>query len=559
MSSTRVWINKLPNKHLLHEFVTYGFFPPLLAQILINKGFTDINSAYSFLYPKITDFSDPFLIPEMDLAVKKIHKALKNNERILIYGDSDADGIIGTFVLYHFLKQLTPLVSWFIPDKNQEGYGFHSKFLPEIKAKGFKLLITVDVGISAWETVNSAKALGIDVIVTDHHEIKQKPDTITITGKLTPEDSPFYHLCGAGVVFALIRALRSYLYHQGFFKDISPPNLRKYLELVCIATLADMVPLLGENRTITYIGFRDLLSPSFAATKVLLKDLFYGISEEEINYKVIPKINACGRLGVPELAFKLLDAQDEETAQKYLQKIETLNTKRQEIEIETINEFLTEIQKISEKPENLVFFVKQNIPKGLTGLIANRLKNMYNLPAIVISLEDGTGFGSGRSPDGLNLLKVISECKDILVQYGGHKHAFGFQIKKELIPELKKRLETHLLSIPFKDPKKEYLYIDAETTLTELGNREILYALSQFHPYGEGHHSPKLLIKNFEVKNIKILKEKHSKLFLKQGLNEICAIYFNKILDKENIRLIVGCPYINSFNNSLELKVEDVK
>ncbi len=560
MSSTKLWINKLPNKDLLYEFVTYGFFPPLLAQILINKGFTDIKTAYSFLYPQLTDFSDPFTIPEMDLAVKRIYKALKKEEKILIYGDSDADGIIGTFILYDFLKLFTSEIDWLIPSKNKEGYGFHAKFLPEIKAKGVKLIITVDVGISAYETVNSAKALGIDVIITDHHEVINKPDTITVTGKLTPPSSPFYHLCGTGVVFALIRALRTYLYKQGYFKEKNPPSLRKYLELVSLATLADMVPLIGENRTITYLGFRDFSSPSFVATQVLLENfnIKHSLSEEDFYYRIIPKINATGRLGYPELAFKFLNAKDKETAQKHLSEIENLNLQRQEIETGIIKKFLPQIEKELKKFPFL-FLILENIPKGLLGLIANRFKNLYNVPVIVVSLENGIGVGSARSPEDLNFFKVFSQCKDLLIQYGGHKHAFGFQIEKDLIPQLKEKLKNILSSISWKDGSEKYLYIDAETTLAELLHHEILYALAQLHPYGEGHSSPNLLVKNFKVKDIKILKDKHSKVVLKHGVNELCAICFNKILEQNQINLIVGNPFINTFTNTLELKIEDVK
>jgi single-stranded-DNA-specific exonuclease len=290
MTSTKLWINKVPNQELFQEFVTQGFFTPLLAKILINKGFSDIKSAYSFLYPQFSDFSNPFIIPDMKLAVERIFKAIKAKEKIGIYGDSDADGIIGTFILYNFLKNFTPYVEWLIPSKTEEGYGFHAKFLPYFKAKGISLIITVDVGISAYHTVNSAKALNIDVIVTDHHEIISKPETITISGKLTEPSSPLYYLCGAGVVFALIRALRSYLLSQGFFVDKEPPFLRKYLELVSLATLADMVPLIGENRLITFFGFRDLSNPYFSCTKVLLEreNLKYGLSEGDLYYKIIP-------------------------------------------------------------------------------------------------------------------------------------------------------------------------------------------------------------------------------------------------------------------------------
>jgi single-stranded-DNA-specific exonuclease len=560
MESTKLWVNKLPNRELLYEFITRGFFTPLLAQLLVNKGFEDIKTAYSFLYPQLTDFTDPFIIPDMKAAVERIFNALKKREKIGIYGDSDADGIIGSFVLYDFLNQLGGEIEWIIPSKEKEGYGFHAKFLPYFKEKGVKLVITVDVGISACDTVNSAKALGIDVIITDHHEVHTKPDTIVVSGKLTSPSSPVYHLCGAGVVFALIRALRTYLYHQGFFQNDSPPQLRKYLELVALATLADMVPITGENRLITFFGFRDLASPSFVATQMLLEkaEVKYGLSEEDVYYRIIPKINAPGRLGCPELAFNLLASPDKETAEKYLNEIEKLNLQRQELETEIVKALEPKVEEELQKYPFLLLSLEK-IPKGLLGLIANRFKNLYDVPVVVLTFENGTAFASARSPEGLNFFKIISQCEDLLIQYGGHKHALGFQIKKELIPELKKRLNTLLNTLSIENTSKEYIYIDAEATLSELVHSENIHALAQLHPYGEAHLPPTILLKNFEIKELKILKDKHSKLILKKGSDELCAICFNKILDEDQIRLIAGSPFVNTFNNSLEIKIRDVR
>jgi len=560
MASTKLWVSKAPSQELLHEFVTRGFFTPLLAKILINKGFEDIKSAYSFLYPKLSDFSDPFIIPDMKFAVERIARALKSGEKIGIYGDSDADGIIGTFVLYDFLRNFTPHVEWLIPSKDLEGYGFHAKFLPYFKAKGVSLIITVDVGISAHQTVNSAKALGIDVIITDHHEVITKPETITVTGKLTSPSSPFYYLCGAGVVFALIRALRSYLLFQGFFTEKEPPFLRKYLELVALATLADMVPLVGENRIITFFGFRDLVNPFFPCTKVLLEnaDLKFGLSEEDLSYKIIPKINSAGRMGKPEAVFEFLLSSDKDSAERAFSQIEKLNQERQALEETLIKDALSQIGEIS-KDSRLLFLTFEDIPKGLLGLIANRFKNIYNLPAVVVSMENDVAFGSARSPSEINFLELISQCKDLLIQFGGHKHALGFKINKELLSHLKTRLNELLKDYNKNNFSPEVIYIDAEANLSEILNKENLFAFESFHPYGEAHLPPALLIKNFEIKEIKILKDKHSKLILQNGGKELSAIFFNKLLEKSDISLIVGTPFINSFTGNLEVKVEDVK
>jgi len=540
----------------LYEFVTKGFFTPLVASILINKGLTDIKKAYAYLYPSIQDFSNPLDLPGALPASKRIYEALTKGETIGIYGDSDADGILGTFVLTHFLKELGAKVVTLIPSKESQGYGFHSQFLPFFKERGVSLLLTVDVGISNANTVEQAKTLGMDVIVTDHHEIQSLPDCLVVSGKLCPISSPFYYLCGAGVVFTLIRCLRVYLKEQGFFKN-RIPKLKKYLEPVSIATLADMVPLVGENRVITYFGLKELAEPKFFPVRFLTEKLGirYRITEDDIYFKIVPKINAPGRLGYPELVLELFLAEDYEKAEKMWSKIQALNDKRQAIETELIEKLSAEAERQA-KASNLILLVEEGIPKGILGLIANRFKGIYDLPTIVLTTVDGIAFGSGRAPEGLNFLDIVKSCKDLLVQVGGHPNAFGLQVKVENIEKLKERLSASLKHL---EPQKyEKIYIDAEVSLAELLLEENLIALSHLHPYGEGNEPPNLLLKNFEVKELTILKEKHSKLRLAWGTSSLKAICFNKILGKE-IRFIVGTPFVNPYDENLEIYIRDVK
>lgn len=558
MYKEKLWLQRLPRRELLYEFLREGAFTPLISQILINKGFTEVKKAYSFLFPQITDFSNPFEIPEMDLAVKRIAKALKEGELVGIYGDSDADGIIGTYVLYDFLKEISgkdPIV--LIPDKNQEGYGFHAKYLSYFKEKGVSLLITVDVGISAYETIEEAKLLGLSIIITDHHEVIKKPETIVISGKLTSKDSPFYHLCGAGVVFTLLRALRSYLYESGFFKETLPPPLRKYLELVSLATLADMVPLLGENRIITYFGFRDLASPSHPAMRLLFKEIGLSLppSEEDLYFKIIPRINACGRMGIPKLFFDFLRKATSEDAQDFLIKINTLYSERQSLEAELWQILAREFEKKQQSPVLIGIF--ENIPKGLLGLLANRARNAFGKPVFVITFENNIGYGSGRSTEDLDLLDLLLKERHLFLELGGHKKAFGFQILKENIPYFQKILENNLKDF-VKEKKQIYGYVDSEVKISELLFEENLLALKELPPYGMAHEPPLFLLKDFKVKEITYLKEKHTKFLLEEGLERIWALYFNQRVELPP-RFIIGTPFINNFNQKLEIRVEDVK
>lgn len=558
MNKEKLWIQRLPERELLYQFLREGAFTPLISQLLINRGFTDVRSAYTFLFPQLTDFSDPFQIPEMDLAVKRISEALKKGEIIGLYGDSDADGIIGTYLLYDFLKKISKKEPLFLlPDKNKEGYGFHAKYLTYFKEKGVSLLITVDVGISAYETVETAKALGLSVIITDHHEVIKKPETIVISGKFTSQDSPFYHLCGAGVVFTLLRALRNYLFETGFFRENSPPPLRNYLELVCLATLADMVPLLGENRIISYFGFRDLFSPSHPALKALFQELGLSLppSEEDLHFKIIPRINACGRMGVPEIFFDFLRAHTQEELYSYLCKINNLLSERQSLEGELWGYLEKELEKKEDSPFLIGIF--ENLPKGLLGLLANRAKNKFGKPVLLITLENEIGYGSGRSTEEIDLLPLLLKERGLFLELGGHKKAFGFQILKDNLPLLQKFLEEQFKDTS-KEKKKILCYVDGEVKISDLLFEENFLALKELPPYGIAHEPPLFLLKDFEVKEMIYLKERHTKFLLKEGPREIYALYFNQKLE-EPPRFLIGVPFINHLTQRLEIRVEDAR
>lgn len=558
MTSCKLWIQRDYSKDLFYLFLKEGALTPLLSRFLVSRGFTELKEAYTFLFPQLSDFSDPFQIPEMDLAVKEIGRCLKKGLKIGIYGDSDVDGTIGTYVLYSFISLFSkerPYV--LIPDKNKEGYGFHKKFLPLFKEAGVRLIITVDVGVSSYETIEEAKALGFEVIITDHHEILKKPPTILISGKTTSSSSPFYHLCGAGVVFALLRALRSYLLNEGFFVFKNPPQLRNYLELIAIATLADMVPLIGENRIITYFGFRDLSNPSHPALRALFEALSLKspISEEDLHFKIIPRFNACGRMGLPMLLFNFLKETEQEKLEKYVQDFQNLYKERQNLELELWEKIEKTLAEKEKDPILIGLF--ENIPKALLGLLANRAKNRFKKPVLLLTEEHNLCYGSGRSVEDFDLLLLLLPKRELFLELGGHQRAFGFQLYKENLKNLEEYLFSHQELINL-NQKERYGYVDAETTLSEILLEENLSAFQTLPPYGIAHEPPLLLFKNFEIKEIAYLKEKHTKLLLREGPKEIYALAFNKIIS-DNIRFLIGTPFINNFSQQLEIKIEDVK
>jgi len=552
-----VWVERPLDKEKYLVFLREGGLSPFLASYLARRGFEDLHSAYRFLFPRLEDFASPFLIPDMELAVKRLETALRTNERIGFYADSDADGILGAFILYDFLSKLMPeenLVVYFT-DRLHKGYGFHPQSIPYFKAQGVSLILTIDVGVADGETVELAKGAGLDVIITDHHEFQNLPRTITITGKRSQCES-LYHLCGAGVAFQLLKALRSYLFQQGFFgtKDMLP-KLRPYLEIAGLATLADMVPLVGENRLITYFGFRELERSSFPALRALLSDLRYGITERDLQLSIIPRINACFRLGRPELFFNFLKEKDETKISMLLKEIDSLNEERKSLSA-SLWERVLERRKEAER-ESFVLLFDEGLPKGHLGVLAQRLKSQTGKPAIVLTADkNGTLVGSARSPEGLNLLALLIRREDLFVQLGGHALAFGLKIEKDRLGELTSYLEESLKG--YVPQELELIYLDYEGRVSEFLEEENLLALRELPPYGMGHEPPMVLLKKFEVREIKPLKEKHCEIWLKDGFREVRGVFFNRQMEREPI-LLVCEPYINSFSGSLEFRVEDYK
>jgi len=552
-----VWVERPLDKEKYLVFLKEGALSPFLASYLARRGFKDLHSAYRFLFPRVEDFASPFLIPDMELAVKRLETALRTNEKIGLYADSDADGILGAFILYDFLKKLMPeenLVVYFT-DRLNRGYGFHPQSISYFKAQGVRLIITIDVGVADGETVELAKASGIDVIITDHHEFQELPRTITITGKRSQCES-LYHLCGAGVVFQLLKALRSYLLQNGFFSAKNTlPKLKPYLEIAGLATLADMVPLLGENRLITYFGFRALERSSFPALRALLSELRYGITERDLQLSIIPRINACFRLGRPELFFNFLKEEDETKISILLKEIDSLNEARKSLSA-SLWERVLERLKEAER-ESFVLFFDENLPKGHLGVLAQRLKSQTGKPAIVLTADKkGTLVGSARSPEDLNLLAILKQREDLFVQLGGHAGAFGLKIDRDRLEELIFYLEERLKG--YVPEELELIYLDYEGRISEFLEEENILALRELPPYGIGHEPPIVLLKKFEVREIKPLKEKHCEIWLKDGFREVRGVLFNRQIEREPV-LLVCEPYINSFSGSLEFKVEDFK
>ena len=512
----------------------------LLATILVNKNITDEKVLNKFLHPTRKDFYDPFLMPDMDLAIDRILKAIDNKEKIIIYGDYDADGITSITVLKSFFKDLGIDVDSYIPNRLDEGYGLNKPAVKQIVEKGYELMITVDCGISAIEEIKYANELGIDIVVTDHHEVGETlPDAIAVVdAKRKDNIYPCRDLAGVGVVFKLIQALSIKL-------NLKEEAYLKYLDIVCIGTISDIVPLVDENRVITKLGLM-LVNQT---RNVGLKS---------------PRINACGRMGHAEEALKLFLSDNIVEVQELTKKLNDYNLKRQETEKGIYQEALKKIEEENLDKNDTIIVAGENWHHGVIGIVASKITELYFKPSILLCYEGEEAKGSGRSIPGFDLHDALMKCLDHIEKFGGHSMAIGITIKRNELENLKESLEKVAKDEHIEDIIP-IIHIDAKIPLSEI-TKEMVESLKELEPFGEGNKMPVFVMKNLKIDSIRALTEgKHLKLTLKDGNNIIDAIGFNmgelteeyKIGDKIDV---VGVLEINSFNgvDSVQINMKDI-
>ncbi|WDU84359.1 single-stranded-DNA-specific exonuclease RecJ [Caloramator sp. Dgby_cultured_2] len=385
--------------------------------------------------PDLRLLYDPFLLKDMDRAIDRIDEAIKKREKIYIYGDYDVDGITSTAVLYRAFKKLGVDVSFYIPDRVNEGYGINREAIDHISSLDVDLVITVDCGISAIEEVEYAKEKGLDIIITDHHECKERiPNTIAINPKRHDCQYPFKGLAGCGVAFKLVQALFKFYDLQGY---------EEFLDLVAIGTIADIVDITDENRIIVKYGLEKILNSDKAGINAIkqvagIKDK---ISTYNVAFQIAPRLNAAGRLSDAKIAVELFITNDNEKAMQIAKYLDQENKKRQQIEQEILDECIEKIQReIDLKRDRVIVLSSPNWHVGVIGIVASRIVERFNRPTILFYEEGETLRGSGRSIRGFNLYDNLVECKDLLVKYGGHELAAGLTIERSKLDDFRKRL-----------------------------------------------------------------------------------------------------------------------
>ena len=542
---------------------------PLLGRLLMQRGLADPEKAHRFLHPELAHLHDPFTMLGMEAAVRRVFQAVDRKEKILIYGDYDVDGSLAVVILRIALSLVGAQVDHHIPHRIRDGYGMREEVIELAGRQGISLIISVDTGIRAFSVVERARELGIDCIITDHHlpALQQRTDhlnqgsefspTADETSLATESDSPIgtpqyapdsiphavavlnpkqencrypdKNLCGVGVAFKLAQALLQR--HPEHSRRIAV-LLPSFLKLVCIGTIADNVPLIGENRVIARLGLEGLSKPVNHGLKALLevagldgKD----ITAWDVGFRLAPRLNAAGRMESAQDVIDLFTSNDAAAAQLLALKLNRLNMERQKAELDVLAEIEERHQQQPESFSDNVLVVEGKAwHRGVIGIVASRLMDQFHRPALVISCEDGTGHGSGRSFESFPLLEALTACGDLFDRFGGHACAAGFALRTERIPELRRRLNEFAALHMRPDDLEAEMEIAAEVSFKDI-SPALIEELEQLGPHGYGNPRPVFASRDTRSSGRpRLLQEKHLKVQVMQQRYTLDAIGWRK-------------------------------
>lgn len=555
------WQINETNKEQIQEIKEKYQLNDLLATILSNRNIITEEQIKLFLNPTRNDFYDPFLMTDMEKAVERIIKAIDNQEKVTIYGDYDVDGITSITVLKSFLRDVGLEVLTYIPNRLDEGYGLNKNAIDKIAENGTKLMITVDCGISGNDEIEYANSLGIETIVTDHHEPgNELPNALAVVdNKRKDSKYPFRELAGVGVVFKLTQALSERL-------GLKAEAYLKYLDIVCVGTISDIVPLVDENRVIAKLGLMLVKQTKNIGLRAIINSSGYSkIDSNTVSFGIAPRINACGRMGKADEALRLLLSSDINEVNELINKLNIHNKERQETEKSIFENAVEKIERENLDKNRAIVVGGENWHHGVIGIVASKITDMYFKPSILLSFEeDGIGKGSGRSIPGFDLHEALTKCKDSIEKFGGHSMAVGVTVLKKDLEEFREKLEK----IAEENRTEEIIpiiNIDAKINLSDV-NKEMVDSMKELEPFGEANKMPIFAFKNLKIDSIRSLSEgKHLKLTLKDNNNIINAIGFNignladvyRIGDKVDV---AGVLEINTFGgvDNLQINIKDI-
>lgn len=538
----------------------------ITAKILAGRNIQDVEEVKKFMNASLDDLHDPFLMIDMDLGTDIILDAIDEGKKIIVYGDYDADGVTSTTILYKGLSNLEANVEYYIPDREAEGYGMSSDRIKALKEEGAEIILTCDNGISAVEEIKLAKALGMQVIVTDHHELPFTetedgrkyvlPEADAVINPKRPDCSyPFKLLCGAGIAFKFIQAL----YLKLGLEEI---EAYKFIEIAGIGTICDVVDLISENRIIAKNSLSMIRNTKNLGLMALMKVL--GIKDKEIKsynigFMIGPCINATGRLDTAALSVELITTEDTVRAEELANILYELNKTRQDMTMENVEDIIHIIQNSDLKNDKVLVIYKEDIHESIAGIVAGKIKERFNVPTIVLTKGKEMPKGSGRSIEEYNLFEELLKCRDLMDKFGGHPMAAGLSIKEENIPLLRKRLNENC-NLTEKDitPK---IKIDKRIPLSMV-NENLINELEKLEPFGKGNSSPIFAEKGIVISEVKFLGKNQSTLKLSCLTNNkerLDAIAFDKVEEfKEMLRKKYGSDFERIINNPSGLKLDIV-
>jgi single-stranded-DNA-specific exonuclease len=552
----RNWLVNKTNQEFLAYLSNTISISPVLAQVLVNRNMKDAGSIKEFLYPSLKKLHDPFLMPDMRAAVERLKSAIDRDETVLVHGDYDADGITSTALLVSTLGKLGLKTCYHIPNRITEGYGLSNKGIQKARACNADLILTADCGISSNAEVAAAFSLGMDVIVTDHHEPPDKlPEAAAVVDPHRIDSAyPFKQLAGVGVAFKLVQALVQDLGRD----DI---DLEELLDLVALGTIADSVPLIGENRIFVTYGLKRI-NDSLARTGIQALKEVAGVNGGSragaLSYSLIPRINAAGRLDDAGEVVELFLTEDEVKAEAIALLLEEQNRTRQKIEADVLKAALAMID-----PDNLEPAIVLSSPDwhpGVIGIVASRLVDMFYRPVFLFSVKDSIAKGSARSISPFHLFRAIAECSELLLGFGGHRQAAGLRLDLENLPAFRDRMNKIVEDNLTSEDMVPVLAIDAAVVFSDL-SFNLINELALLEPYGDSNKQPVLGAKDIEIVSRKIVGNNHLKMQLRQENLSMDTIGFSMGKQIDNmgkassldIAFVLG---VNEWNNSRYLQLQ---
>ncbi len=556
----KTWNLKKYDSNLVKRIQDTYDVSEIMAKLLISRNI-DFDNINEFLNGTLDELKDPYDIKDMDKLVERLDKAIENKEKICIYGDYDVDGITSITIMYQFLTKIGADVMYYLPDRLIEGYGVNNNALDEIKSKGVSLVITVDCGITAIDEVKHANDIGLDICITDHHECAEiLPDAIAIVNpKRKDSNYSFRFLAGVGVAFKTITAV-------AIKHNIPKEEYLKYIDIVAIGTISDIVPLVGENRIISKYGLKAMKETENTGLKALIKLVnAKEIDSLMVSFGMAPRINACGRMGNASAAVKLLLEDNDKIAEQIALQLDDLNQERKNVETIIYEESIKMIEAKGLQNKNSIVLYSSSWHNGVIGIVASRLVNLYYKPVILLTKEHGTIRGSGRCPAGFSIYDALTECKDELIQFGGHELAAGLSIEEEKIDAFIDAFEK-AASKRNQFLSEQIIDIDAQVEKKDL-NIQIIKDIRTMKPYGQSNQVPVFLYKELKVNAIRTIKdEKHLKLVLRDDRSLIDAVGFSMGSRRDEIRIgdkidIVGTIELNSYNTpkTIQFILQDFK